>query len=51
MLAALQSMRVQCHMLTGDNWRTARVIGEQLDIGNVMAEVLPSGKAAFIKVP
>ncbi len=43
-------MRIQCHMVTGDNWRTARVIAEQLAISNIMAEVLPSGKAARIQV-
>ena len=32
-------------MVTGDNWMTARIVAEELGIHNVMAEVLPAGKA------
>ena len=46
----LQSRGLQCHMLTGDNWATARSIATQLGIpaANVMAEVLPAGKSARV---
>lgn len=49
-VAALHHMGIQCLMLTGDNWRTARTIAEQLGINGVLAEVLPAGKAKKIKV-
>lgn len=48
-VAALHHMGIQCLMLTGDNWRTARTIAEQLGINGVLAEVLPAGKAKKIK--
>lgn len=47
-IAALQSRGLQCHMLTGDNWTTARSIAKQLNISEVMAEVLPAGKSQRI---
>lgn len=45
MVSALRNMGLQCHMVTGDNWRTARIVAAQLGIINVQAEVLPAGKA------
>ena len=38
-------MGLQCYMVTGDNWTTARIVAAELGIINVMAEVLPAGKA------
>ena len=36
-------------MLTGDNKKTAEVIGHELDIDRVIAEVLPQDKAKVVK--
>lgn len=36
-------------MVSGDNWTTARIVAEQLGVDNVMAEVLPAGKAAKVQ--
>ena len=47
---ALQERGVVVHMLTGDNDRTARAVGEDvgLDPDNIRAEVLPEDKADAI---
>lgn len=50
-VAALHQCGMACHLVTGDNWRTARSIAEQLGIINVTAECLPANKAEKIKVP
>lgn len=49
-VAALHQAGMACHLVTGDNWRTARSIAEQLGIINVSAECLPANKAQKIKV-
>lgn len=49
-VAALHQAGMACHLVTGDNWRTARSIAEQLGIINVTAECLPANKAQKIKV-
>lgn len=36
---ALQRAGLACHMLTGDNWTTARTVAAQLGIYNITAEV------------
>lgn len=46
---ALRKMGVEVHMLTGDNWRTARAMAGVLGITHVEAEVLPAGKADVIR--
>lgn len=49
-VVALHQLGMSCVLLTGDNWRTARAIAEQLGISQVAAEVLPAGKVSMIKV-
>ena len=41
---AFQSLGINVVMLTGDNYRTADAIGEQLGVTDVLAEVLPQDK-------
>ena len=45
----LQNMGMSVIMLTGDNARTARAIGEQAGVDHVIAGVLPEGKEAAIR--
>ena len=42
-------MGIHVVMLTGDNERTARAIGEQAGVDNVIAGVLPDGKESVIR--
>ena len=45
----LQNMGIHVVMLTGDNERTARAIGAQAGVDEVIAGVLPEGKEAVIR--
>ena len=45
----LQHMGIRVVMLTGDNERTARAIGAQAGVDEVIAGVLPEGKEAVIR--
>ncbi len=45
----LQNMGIQVVMLTGDNERTAKAIGTQAGVDQVIAGVLPDGKEAVIR--
>ena len=44
----LKGMGIRTVLLTGDNERTARAIGEQAGVDEVIAGVLPDGKAKII---
>ena len=44
----LQNMGIQVVMLTGDNERTAKAIGQQAGVDEVIAGVLPEGKEQVI---
>lgn len=45
----LQNMGIKVVMLTGDNEKTARAIGRQVGVDDVIAGVLPDGKESVIK--
>nr|WP_303003968.1 heavy metal translocating P-type ATPase [uncultured Blautia sp.] len=45
----LQNMGIQVVMLTGDNEKTARTIGKQAGVDEVIAGVLPDGKESVIR--
>ncbi len=48
-ISELQEMGIRVVMLTGDNEKTARAIGEQAGVDDVIAGVLPDGKESVIK--
>lgn len=45
----LQQMGIEVVMLTGDNERTAKAIGRQAGVDEVIAGVLPNGKEAVVR--
>ena len=47
-VAQLRKLGIDVVLLTGDNRRTADAIGRQLDVGQVIAEVLPQDKEKCI---
>ncbi len=48
-LRALRALGLRIVMITGDNRRTAAAIARMLDVDEVMAEVLPTDKAAAVQ--
>jgi heavy metal translocating P-type ATPase len=48
-IAALHGLGLRVVMITGDNTRTANAIASRLGIDEVVAEVLPTGKAEVVK--
>ncbi len=48
-ISQLQHMGIRVVMLTGDNARTARAIGAQAGVDEVIAEVLPDGKQSVVQ--
>lgn len=48
-ISELKNMGLEIYMITGDNVRTARAIGKELGIVNVIADVLPEHKAEKIE--
>ena len=48
-IAQLQNMGIRVVMLTGDNERTARAIGREAGVDEVLAGLLPQGKEAAIR--
>lgn len=48
-VSKLMKMGIDLYMITGDNARTAKAIAFELGIKNVLAEVLPNGKAEEVK--
>lgn len=45
----LKDMNIEVIMMTGDNERTAKAIGKEVGVDQVIAEVLPEGKAQEVK--
>jgi Cu+-exporting ATPase len=48
-ISSLKATGCEVYMVTGDNWTTAKFMGDALGIDKIYAEVPPEGKAAKVK--
>jgi len=48
-ISDLKALGTEVYMMTGDNWKTAQAVAEQVGIDHVFAEVLPEEKAEKVK--
>lgn len=48
-VSELQAMSIELYMLTGDNYETAQSIANQVGVKYFQSEMLPQGKADFVK--
>ena len=48
-IAKMKNKGLEPVMVTGDNWRTARAVADQVGISEVLAEVLPGQKAEAVR--
>lgn len=48
-ISLLQMLDIQCIMVTGDNWGTAKAVAAEVGIEMIMAEAEPSTKAEKVK--
>ncbi len=48
-IGLLKQLEIEPTIITGDNWRVAKVIAKELGINNILAEVLPQEKAKKIR--
>lgn len=48
-VARLKGLGIKTFMITGDNQKTAEVIGEKVGIERIYANILPTGKADIVK--
>jgi P-type Cu2+ transporter len=45
----IQNQGIEVHMLTGDNWQTARDVADKTGITRFSANLLPADKAAYVR--
>lgn len=48
-ISILKSMNIEIILVTGDNWRTAKAIADEVGIGTIVAEAKPGDKAVKVK--